>query len=60
MTFVLLKLIGLVIAAARAASARRRSAWTSIHHGEEAYATGEGAILVTPESEAEPALAGRP
>ena len=29
-------------------STRRRSAWTSSHHGEEAYATGEGAILVAP------------
>ena len=37
-------------AAARDASARRRWGWTSTQHGEEAYATGEGAILVTPEA----------
>ena len=40
-------------AAAGRASARRRSAWTSSHHGEEAYVTGEGAILVLPETDGE-------
>ena len=28
-----------------------------IHHGEEAYASGEGAILVAPEGGAEPGVA---
>jgi hypothetical protein len=28
-----------------------------VHHGEEAYATGEGAILITPEGTVEEALA---
>jgi Amt family ammonium transporter len=30
------------------------------HHGEEAYATGEGAILVAPDPEGEHALVGDP
>ena len=30
----------------------RRRAWTSRQHGEEAYADGEGAILVLPERDA--------
>ena len=28
-----------------------------VHHGEEAYATGEGAILITPDGSVEDALA---
>ena len=55
-TFVMLRLIGAVHAAARQPSARRRSAWTSSQHGEEAYATGEGAILVSTEAALEDAI----
>ncbi len=48
-TYVLLRLIGRVHAAARRRSARRRSGMDVTQHGEEAYVTGEGAILITPE-----------
>ena len=50
MTFVLLKVIGAVDAAARRATASEALGMDIIHHGEEAYATGEGAILITPEA----------
>ena len=45
-TFALLKLIGAGHAAARDRATRRRSGMDIVSHGEEAYATGEGAILV--------------
>ena len=54
MTFVLLRVLGARDAAARHRARGGARAWTSSQHGEEAYATGEGAILVVPEGDAEP------
>src|SRR3954471_6347494 len=52
-TFVLLKLIGLVTPLT--ADERQQSlGMDDTQHGEDAYATGEGAILITPEGEIEP------
>ena len=48
-TFVLLKVIGLVMPL-RATEREEALGMDVVHHGEEAYATGEGAILVTPEA----------
>jgi Amt family ammonium transporter len=48
-TFVLLKLIGAVMPL-RGPDRDEALGMDLIHHGEEAYATGEGAILVTPEA----------
>ena len=48
-TYVLLRVIGPLMPL-RGRSARRRLGWTSSYHGEEAYPTGEGAILVSPEA----------
>jgi ammonium transporter, Amt family len=48
-TFVLLKLIGAVMPL-RGEDRDEAVGMDLIHHGEEAYATGEGAILVTPEA----------
>jgi Amt family ammonium transporter len=48
-TFVLLKLIGLVMPL-RATEAEEAQGMDTVYHGEEAYPTGEGAILVTPEA----------
>jgi ammonium transporter, Amt family len=48
-TFVLLKLIGLVMPL-RAREYEEAQGMDTIYHGEEAYATGEGAILVTPQA----------
>jgi ammonium transporter, Amt family len=48
-TFVLLKLIGLV-SPLRATESQEALGLDVIYHGEEAYPTGEGAILVTPEA----------
>jgi ammonium transporter, Amt family len=48
-TFVLLKLIGLVMPL-RADERQEAIGMDVIQHGEEAYVTGEGAILITPES----------
>jgi ammonium transporter, Amt family len=48
-TFVLLKLIGLVMPL-RATEHQEALGMDVIQHGEEAYVTGEGAILITPES----------
>ena len=48
MTFVLLKLIGLVTPL-RGTERDEAVGMDVIHHGEEAYVTGEGAILVLPE-----------
>jgi Amt family ammonium transporter len=47
MTFVLLKLIGLVMPL-RATEREEAIGMDIVQHGEEAYATGEGAILITP------------
>ena len=47
-TFVLLKLIGLVMPL-RATAADEAIGMDIVSHGEEAYATGEGAILVVPD-----------
>jgi Amt family ammonium transporter len=49
MTFVLLKLIGRVMPL-RGVDRDEALGMDVIHHGEEAYASGEGAILVTPEA----------
>jgi Amt family ammonium transporter len=49
MTFILLKLIGLVMPL-RATDREESLGMDVTYHGEEAYATGEGAILVSPES----------
>jgi ammonium transporter, Amt family len=48
-TFVLLKLIGLV-APLRASEHEEALGMDVVQHGEEAYVTGEGAILIAPES----------
>ena len=47
-TFVLLKLIGARHAAARDRRDEEALGMDIVSHGEEAYATGEGAILVEP------------
>ena len=49
-TFALLKLIGLVIPL-RASEREEAIGMDVVAHGEEAYASGEGAILVRPEEE---------
>ena len=49
MTFLLLKLIGLVMPL-RGSERQEALGMDVTYHGEEAYATGEGAILVSPES----------
>jgi Amt family ammonium transporter len=51
-TFVLLKLIGLVMPL-RATRDEESLGMDVVQHGEEAYATGEGAILITPMDDAE-------
>jgi ammonium transporter, Amt family len=51
-TFVLLKVIG-AATPLRGAPHDEAVGMDIVHHGEEAYATGEGAILVTPEAGAE-------
>ncbi|MDQ5834894.1 MAG: ammonia channel protein, partial [Actinomycetota bacterium] len=51
-TFVLLKLIGAVMPL-RATEADEAIGMDIVEHGEEAYVTGEGAILVTPEADEE-------
>jgi Amt family ammonium transporter len=48
-TFVLLKVIGLLMPL-RATEREEALGLDVIYHGEEAYPTGEGAILVTPEA----------
>jgi Amt family ammonium transporter len=52
MTFALLKLIGLVMPL-RASDREEAVGMDVTQHGEEAYATGEGALLIKPESDAE-------
>jgi ammonium transporter, Amt family len=49
MTFVLLKMIGLIMPL-RSSEKDEALGMDFAYHGEEAYATGEGAILVTPEA----------
>ncbi len=49
-TFILLKLIGLVMPL-RASEHQEAIGMDVTQHGEEAYVTGEGAILITPEAE---------
>ncbi len=51
-TFVLLRLIGLVMPL-RATENQEAQGMDIIQHGEEAYVTGEGAILIVPDGEAE-------
>src|SRR5205814_2925929 len=51
-TFVLLKLIGLVTPLT-ASELEQSLGMDAVQHGEDAYATGEGAILITPEAELE-------
>jgi len=51
-TFVLLKVIGALMPL-RASEAEEAFGMDVTYHGEEGYPTGEGAILVTPESESE-------
>jgi Amt family ammonium transporter len=52
MTFLLLKLIGLVMPL-RASEHEEALGMDVVQHGEEAYATGEGAILVAPDGDGE-------
>ena len=52
MTFVILRVIGLVMPL-RATEREEALGMDVVQHGEEAYATGEGAILVTPEAVAQ-------
>ena len=60
MTFVLLKLIGAVMPL-RGSEHDESIGMDSIYHGEEAYPSGEGAILVTPEASDEtPVPAAQP
>jgi ammonium transporter, Amt family len=58
-TYVLLRLIGLVMPL-RGAEREEALGMDVVHHGEEAYATGEGAILVTPEAGIEETVAVKP
>ena len=59
MTFALLKIIGAVMPL-RASEAEEAQGMDVIYHGEEAYPTGEGAILVVePADGAELAAAGK-
>ena len=51
-TFVLLRLLGLA-SPLRATEQEEAVGMDVVQHGEEAYATGEGAILITPEGERE-------
>jgi len=64
MTFLLLKLVGAVMPL-RASEHDEAVGMDVIYHGEEAYASGEGAILVLPDADgaplvADPGLANRP
>ncbi len=58
-TFVLLKLIGLV-APLRASEREEALGMDVVSHGEEAYATGEGALLLEPEGDDGRRLVGEP
>ena len=56
MTYVLLRALGAVMPL-RGDDHDEAVGMDVIHHGEEAYATGEGAILITPDGSVEDALA---
>jgi len=56
MTYALLKVIG-VLTPLRGSDHEEAVGMDIVHHGEEAYATGEGAILVKPDGAIEEALA---
>jgi Amt family ammonium transporter len=56
MTYLLLRTLGAVMPL-RGAEYDEAIGMDLIHHGEEAYATGEGAILITPDGTVEEALA---
>ena len=56
-TYALLRVIGARHAAARAATTTRPSGMDIVHHGEEAYATGEGALLIGAEPTVEEKVA---
>ena len=58
-TYLLLRLIGLVMPL-RATERQEALGMDVVQHGEEAYATGEGAILVSPESGVEAEVAVKP
>ena len=55
MTYVLLRLIG-ALTPLRSSSREESQGMDTVHHGEEAYVTGEGAILVLPEAGHEPPI----
>ena len=57
MTFLLLRLIGAVVPL-RAGDHEEAMGMDVVQHGEEAYVTGEGAILVIPDDERAPAVPG--
>ncbi|HZK16518.1 MAG TPA: ammonia channel protein, partial [Solirubrobacterales bacterium] len=59
MTFVLLKVLGALMPL-RASEHDEAIGMDVVYHGEEAYVTGEGAILVMPESERERELVSDP
>ena len=58
-TYVLLRVIGLVMPL-RATERQEALGMDVVQHGEEAYVTGEGAILVTPEAGIEGEVAVKP
>jgi Amt family ammonium transporter len=58
-TYALLRVIGLVMPL-RATEQQEAQGMDVVQHGEEAYATGEGAILVTPEAGVEGEVAVKP
>jgi ammonium transporter, Amt family len=59
MTFVLLKLVSVVMPL-RASEHDEAIGMDVVYHGEEAYATGEGAILVLPDTDGEKAMVADP
>jgi len=59
MTFALLKILGAIMPL-RATEREEAMGMDVVYHGEEAYATGEGAILVMPESEHDRQLVADP
>jgi ammonium transporter, Amt family len=58
-TFILLKVLGALMPL-RSSENDEAVGMDVVHHGEEAYVTGEGAILVMPESDREKALVADP
>jgi Amt family ammonium transporter len=58
-TYVLLRVVGLVMPL-RGTEREEALGMDVVHHGEEAYATGEGAILITPEAGVEGDVAVKP